>query len=358
MVMAVAVAVGLGVVLGNTNASIVEGSSLVAGRDDAELFVSTLGPNNSLGIEAKVSPTVLAALRKVPGVAAVHEHHGFCGKHPAVGPFCVSSHYGRGTEFTIFRGRSSVKEVFDHGEVLIGPALARSKGLRPGDTFDFPGRTGMHTLKVGAIWADPDNTGSSLTVAVADFPEMFGEHPPASLSLEPEPGVSLDELDRRVEAAALDPDLMSRNSEEFADDLEKSIGSFVTPFAALQRAMLVVALVAVTSTLLLVGVQRRREHGTLLAVGMAPGGLARMVLSEAGLVGLTGAVLGTIAGIVSFVAMIWVSALVTGLEAPFRFDLVAPLVYGVGSSLLVLVAAAFPAWRTSRIEPAVALRYE
>jgi putative ABC transport system permease protein len=122
--------------------------------------------------------------------------------------------------------------------------------------------------------------------------------------------------------------------------------------------MLVVALIAVTSTLLLVGVQRRREHGLLLAVGMAPVGLGRMVLTEAGVVGIAASVLGTIAGIATYVAMIWVSPLFTGLSAPFRFDLVAPLVYGGVGLVFVLLGAALPAWRTARLDPAVALRYE
>jgi putative ABC transport system permease protein len=122
--------------------------------------------------------------------------------------------------------------------------------------------------------------------------------------------------------------------------------------------MLVVALIAVTSTLLLVGVQRRREHGLLMAVGMAPTGLGRMVLSEAGIVASAAAVLGTVAGTVVYVAMIWVSPLFTGLAAPFRFDPSAPVLYGGVGLAFVLLGAALPAWRTARLDPGLALRYE
>ena len=94
----------------------------------------------------------------------------------------------------------------------------------------------------------------------------------------------------------------------------------------------------------------RRRH--------ADGGLGRMVLTEAGIVGIAASILGTIAGIATYVAMIWVSPLLTGLSAPFRFDLVAPLVYGGAGLVFVLVGAALPAWRTARLDPAVALRYE
>lgn len=359
MVTALAAAVGIGVVLGNLNGSIVAGSKEQTERfAGGTVYVSSMAANNTLSVEAKLSSAVLEQLRTFDGVADVYADDGFCGEHEVIGAFCIGSEASQETSLGIYRGRGSVREVFEHDEVLIGPALARTRGLDQGDTFEVPGRTGMHTLTVGAIWEDPNNMGLSVTVAPSTFVAMYGERPPGSLQLVPEDGISPYELDDRIEAANLDPDLVAYDPDELAADFVTSIKGFVTPFAALQRGMLVVALIAVTSTLLLVGVQRRREHGLLLAVGMPPGGLGRMVLTEAGIVGVAASILGTIAGIATYVAMIWVSPLLTGLSAPFRFDLVAPLVYGGAGLVFVLVGAALPAWRTARLDPAVALRYE
>ena len=60
----------------------------------------------------------------------------------------------------------------------------------------------------------------------------------------------------------------------------------------LQRALLLMAFVAVLSTLLLVGIQRQRQLGLLAAVGMAPREIAGMVLAEAAMVGVCAVVLG------------------------------------------------------------------
>lgn len=358
MVTALAAAVGIGVVLGNLNGSIVAGSAEATEQfSGGTVYVSSMAANNTLGVEAKLSPAVLDQVRAIDGVAGWAEDHGFCGEHESIGGFCVTNQ-SDDTALEIYRGRSSVREVFDHGEVLIGAGMARTRGLDPGDTFQVPGRTGMRTLTVGAIWADPNNMGHGITVPDETFFELYGRRVPGSVQVTPEPGVTTSELDARIEAAALDPDLVSYDTEELAANFVESIGTFVTPFTALQRGMLVVALIAVTSTLLLVGVQRRREHGLLLAVGMAPVGLGRMVLTEAGIVGIAASVLGTIAGVATYVAMIWVSPLFTGLSAPFRFDLVAPLVYGGVGLVFVLIGAALPAWRTAKLDPAVALRYE
>lgn len=360
MVGALAVAVGVGVVLGNTNGSIVAGSGEAAESITSDgVFVSTLAANNMLGVEAKPSEEVVAALRAMDGVVEVQEEHGFCGEHPAIGPFCVSSEYGVHDAFPIHRGRQSMGEVFRHGEVLIGGALARSRGLAPGDTFEVPGRTGMHTLTVGAVWSDPENGGLAITVPPESFGALYGaDRPSSSLIVVPEPGITNDDLAARIEAAAIDPDLRALTEDGLREDFERSIGGFVTPFIALQRGMFVVGLIAVTSTLLLVGVQRRREHGLLLAVGMAPAGLGRMVLAEAGLVGVVASIVGTVAGIGTYIAMMWVSPLFTGLTAPFRFDLTMPFLYGGIGLAFVLLGASLPALRTARLDPAVALRYE
>jgi len=47
-----------------------------------------------------------------------------------------------------------------------------------------------------------------------------------------------------------------------------------------------------------------------------------------------------------------------GLHAPFRLALDAPLLYGAVALATVLLGAALPAWRTSRLEIVEALQYE
>jgi putative ABC transport system permease protein len=357
MIMALAAAVGAGIVLGNINGSITDGSHEFVNHD--VLFGETLPANNSLGIAAKPTAKMIAGIEAVSGVGEVTPLYGFCGEHtPSIGYFCVSTSWTDDTKIPFYRGRRSIREVVAHGEVLIGTALARTEHLRPGGTFQLAGRTGMRTMKVGAIWGDPNNTGRGITLPRDVFTALYGERPAGELRIVPAAGVSIRELERRLEAAKIDPDLKIVNGDELTADIEQSIKGFVTPFTALQRGMFVVALIAVMSTLLLVGVQRRREHGLLLAVGMAPVGLGQLVLAEAGIVGIAASVLGTLAGIVTYVAMMWVSPLLTGLSAPFHFDLAAPLLYGGIGLVFVLLGAALPAWRTSRLDPALALRYE
>jgi len=103
---------------------------------------------------------------------------------------------------------------------------------------------------------------------------------------------------------------------------------------------------------------RRDESWLLAAVGMRPSELSRMVLSEAGGVWAGGALVGAAASILMLSALFSLVPVLIGYRDPFRMDGMALVVYGVVALVVVLAAAAWPAWRTARVEVLEALQYE
>lgn len=117
---------------------------------------------------------------------------------------------------------------------------------------------------------------------------------------------------------------------------------------------LVVAGVSITNVMLMSIIERKQEIGVLRAVGYHRMDVLRIMLAEAALLGLTGALLGT--GF-SFV----VGALINGalLGDPLAFNAEAlryaaiGFSFGVGASI---VGGLYPAWKAARAEPVEALR--
>jgi putative ABC transport system permease protein len=134
----------------------------------------------------------------------------------------------------------------------------------------------------------------------------------------------------------------------------------VSPLWVIQRALMVLALLATLSTLLLIGVQRRRELGILGALGLGPDGLARMTLAEAGAAGLVAAILGVGVGLGIAVAVRECAGYLFGLEPALVFSgmLVPALGYSLVCLVAVVIGAGVPAWRTSQLQITDALRYE
>lgn len=358
MATSVGAAVALACVLGSLLATISAGSADFTERAaQGRVWVSTLPSNNAGAIDSKVSPTVLRRLHRLPGVAGVDGQAYLQLLGGQRGESGVTGVEGAVTEFRRFRGSAPGREVLARGEVMIGPALARREGVDPGGTITVPGRDGLVELRVGGIWEDPNNLGTGITMPLARLEAIWGRQPDFELYVRPVTGTSPEVLADRINAAGLDPDLRALAPRALADDIAEEVETFISPFWALQRGMLLVAFVASVSTLLLLGLQRRREHGLLLAVGLSPGGLGRLTLVEAGVVGVLGSVLGAAGSVGMVVALLAVAPILTGLTGPFRLDLMTPLVAGSLATVVVLAGAALPAWRTSRLEAVAALRH-
>ena len=120
-------------------------------------------------------------------------------------------------------------------------------------------------------------------------------------------------------------------------------------FAALALAMSCIGIYGVISYL---AGQRTHEIGIRMALGAGRGQVLRMVLREAARMALLGVTIGLVAAL-----------LVTRLMAELLFGISAhdPLTLVAVAALLALVALAacyIPAWRATKVDPLVALRYE
>jgi putative ABC transport system permease protein len=248
--------------------------------------------------------------------------------------------------------------AFERGQTIVGVGLARRLNLGPGSVMSLDTPTGVVRVPIQGVWLNGDFTGQVVSMPLSMLTTLFGPQPVGDVTLRPKPGVTVDQLSREVTAARLDPDLQVQTPAQLARSVSADVSSQLAPFWALQRGLLVVAFVAVLSTLLLVGVQRRRELGLLAAVGMRPSELFRMVMSEAAVVAVVGVVLGVVLAVGQFESSRQVIPIFIGYKDPFRLAGGSLLVYGPLVVFVVLVAAALPAWRTSRLEVVESLRYE
>jgi putative ABC transport system permease protein len=351
-------AISLAVTLGGIVPAVAQGGrDMAAAGGGGRVTVSGIPINNGDRVETKVSPADEASIRALPGVATIEHTYDAELTHPTFEGVYLGAEEGRTTRYDLYLG-GDPEAAIDAGHAVIGPGLARDRGLEVGDRFMVPGRDGPVPLVVGGVWAAPDGRGHNITVSLPVFESIAGSRPASTIRVVPEPGVRVDELADRIRAADLRAGMRIVDPAQLEDEFAVEFRAFTDPFLALQRGLLIVAFTATMSTLLLAGVQRRREHATLTAVGMPPAKLAAMTVAEAAVVSVLATVLGAIAGVAGGLSFAWASGVLTGMPISIDWPWTVVPVAGGAATLVAIAGASFPAWRTSRVDPALALRYE
>lgn len=138
------------------------------------------------------------------------------------------------------------------------------------------------------------------------------------------------------------PDLSS-----FREGVEGDIQSLLLGLAAVS---LVIGAVSVSNTALVSVMERRSEIGLRRAIGASRKAIAGQFVCESTLIGVAGGIVGTVLG-VNVTAIVSLAR-----DWQVAFD---PLLLGAGpiiGALVGVVAGVYPAWRASRVAPAVTLR--
>ena len=360
-VVAVAVAstVGVALMTASYDASVHDSiaSGIARSRLAHGLRVQTVAGHDGANEDGRIPPTALAALARVPGVAALEPFRITVAGQRSSDLVAVETADELSGAPAVDSGRLDLA-AYRRGGVLVGTALARRFHLRAGSLFalDTPG--GRVPVKVVAVWEHGDFGGFSVVMTNARFAALYGPQLPSAVDVVAAPGADLGLLEGRLRSMGLPASLVVSTPAAVVRDSSKAAASQLAPFWALQRALVVVSFVSVMATLLLAGLQRRREFALLSAVGLTPGDQFRTVLAEAAFVGVTATVLGVAIGVIDLGSLVQVTPLLVGYHDPFVVDASSVAVYVPLTVAVAALASLWPGWRVARQPVVEALQYE
>jgi putative ABC transport system permease protein len=336
-----------------------------------------ISPTESLGreVRSQVSPVTQPMLAKVRGTPGVAEAAGTIfspgtfldvskkrlttGGAPA---FVASEGPKRFQSFHPVQGRSAANA----SEVAIDQATADRSRLKIGQQMIVAGRTQAKRYTIVGIvkfGAGQSFGGAGAAILVpAEAQRVVGE--PGhfdEIDVAAAPGVTPSQLRDRIRA--LLPGTVSvrtgaEQAKKESSDLESNLGFLRTFLLVFAYVSLVVGAFIIFNTFSITVAQRTREFGLLRTLGGSRSQIMRSVVAEGLLLGVTGAVLGLLGGLVLAPAL-------DQLFKAFGADLpdsgtvleTRTIVVSLAVGIVVTVLAGLPpALRATRVPPIAALR--
>ncbi len=328
----------------------------------ADVYVSTpgAGPRTS---DPPLSPELVARVAHVPGVASVSTaFDAMVGSEFGLSRlFVLGMAPGGEARFLLKHGDPPrVWRAFHSGRaVLVSEPYAYRHHLKVGDSIELRTATGPTAFEIAGVYYDYGSDQGVVLMRRGLYQQYWPGPAISSLGLYLAPGAESGPVMNRIRAATAGRELIVRDSRSIRD---RSLAVFDRTFAITQvlRLMAVlVAFVGILSALMALQLERTRELATLRAMGVTPGGIARLMLGQTGLMGLIAGLLALPLGVLLAAVLIFViNRRSFGWTMMFHVSPMALAGAVLVAVLAALLAGVYPAWRMSRQSPAAGLREE
>jgi putative ABC transport system permease protein len=359
MAIAIGAAVSVAFITASYNRAIDQdiATSFATSSEAHSVLATTVAAADGYNTDGQIPPSVERALAHLPGVTRVVQDNGELTGNAVGRLTLVEADSHPVFNLAVYAGAAN-RAAFDRGHVLVGANLARRDHLGPDSTVKLDTPTGVASVPVQGIWSNGDGAGDNVFMSLAEQEHLYGSQLPTSLALIVAPHVAPSSVAEHARAEHLGPYLKFSTPSTQVHNDDKGISAQLAPFTVLQRALLIVSFISVLSTLLLVGIQRRREFGLLAAVGMAPRELFRMVLAEGFTIGVVAVAMGAIFGFGMLDAMLNVTPLLVGYHDTYSPDLMSLVIYGPIAIIVAIAASLWPGRQAARTPILEALTYE
>ena len=259
-----------------------------------------------------ISPALSDAIGKLPGVQTVQRLRAYeisyQGMPATLGSLDIANTpINRNTDFLSGRSTDSVlAELRGSNAVIVSEPFTYKHHVRTGDPMELALGESRASFRIADVYYD---YGSERGVILMDRSVMLkylADPAPSNLAIFIRPGVNVATVRREIENAAADSRILIFAN---GDLRSQAVQVFDRTFAityALEAVAVVVAVMGVAGALLALVIDRRRELGLLRYLGASSEQLRKLILTEAGLLGLLANLSGLVLGFFLSLILIFV----------------------------------------------------
>jgi putative ABC transport system permease protein len=235
---------------------------------------------------------------------------------------------------------------------VVSEPFANKHHVKAGDAITLPLGEQRVTFRVIAIFYDYGHEAGYIVLDWGTLQQYLPDSAPTNLAVYLAPGADLERTRAAIRKAIANKSLMMLSNGEIR---QQAIQVFDQTFAityAVEAISILVAIGGVAGALISIVIDRRREFGVLRYVGGTSAQIRKLILVEAGLIGILANVLGLVLGYVLSLVLVYViNKQSFGWTIQFHW----PVAVLLGSLSIVYVATVlaglFPARLAVRLDP-------
>ncbi len=251
--------------------------------------------------------------------------------------------------------------------IILTHTFAKAHGLKIDSVFELATSHGKRSFTVRGLLS-PEGPAKAYggAIAIMDIDGArvsFGKEGKTDrIDIVPTEGESPDDLSVRIKST-LGPGYFAERPESQSESMERMVKSFQVMIRFFSTLALLVGVFLVANSVSVSVAERRREIGTLRALGATQKGILALFLGEAACLGFLGSLAGIFMGralasvLVQFVTRSLTAQLLQKVEvSKIDFTLTSALIGVLVGTLAAFIAAVIPSFRATRIHPVEAMK--
>jgi putative ABC transport system permease protein len=323
----------------------------------ADLYLRPAG--NPASDQHPTIPNELAdQLAKLPGVAGLDRFRAYefsyeglpatlgAADFHAVQPFRKSAFLsGR-------RASDAYGDLQGKDAVVVSEPFAHKHHLRRGDFITLPLGNRRVQFRIVDVSYDYASEAGYVVMDRATMLQYLPDPDPSNLAIYVTPGFDLETVHAEVQKAIAGHDILIFSNRSLRTEAIRIFDRTFVITYALEAISIIVAVMGIAGALLALVVDRRREFGLLRFLGAATSQIRKLILVEAGLIGLLANLVGFVLGLaLSFILIYVINKQSFGWTIQFHWPAAILVSSLAGVFLATILAGLYPARIAIRLNP-------
>ena len=319
-----------------------------------------LAPAGAMGgdLHPTIAPEVVDRVAATPGVESVSRLRAYEIQYqglPATLAGASQGHNAPRQNLTFLSrrpGADILRELAAGNNAVVSEPFANKHHVKAGDAITLSLGEQRVTFRVIAIFYDYGHEAGYIVLDWGTLQKYLPSNAPTNLAVYLAPGANLEPTRAAIQKAIANKSLMMLSNGEIRKQAMRVFDQTFAITYAVEAISIIVAIGGVAGALISIVIDRKREFGVLRYVGGTSAQIRKLILVEAGLVGILANVLGLVLGYVLSLVLVYVIDKQSfGWTIQFHW----PVAVLLGSLSIVYVATVlaglFPARLAVRLDP-------